>query len=80
MVDSGLNPLWQDAMLETQLTRNELAPLPGGLCKVKKGMFPDFAHLVAGHGFTSTQKDEKRVNIRRELLKQSILDLSPGRM
>ena len=44
---------------------------------VKKGICPDFAHLVAGHVFTSTQKDDKRVNICRELLKQSILDLSP---
>ena len=44
---------------------------------MKKGMCLDFEHLVVGHGFTSTQKDEKGVNIRRELLKQSILVLSP---
>ena len=34
-------------------------------------------HLVAGHGFTSTQKEEKRVSIHSGLLRQSISDSSP---
>jgi len=83
MVESGLGGrFWFKSALAAIDARNatykeRIGTTPWRRMHSERRMFHDFVRSVAGPGFTSTRKEEKRVNIRRELLKQSILDLSP---